>query len=129
MEKLRLSLVEALSARTKSMRRTMLEVALIDGVNDSDEDASSLAEFAQAIMRDVDGAKVVVNLIPFNDIGHPTYKTPSMNRVLQFQQRVIQGNNCTDGDSKPVLCYIRTTRGDEESSACGQLATKKHRQT
>jgi 23S rRNA (adenine2503-C2)-methyltransferase len=123
MDQLRMGLVKALSARSTSMRRTMLEVVLIDGVNDSNEDAELLSEFAQSIMRDVKGSKVVVNLIPFNDIGHPTHRTPSMDKMLGFQHIVIQRSK--EHESRPVLCYVRTTRGDEESSACGQLATKK----
>lgn len=103
----------------------MLELVLIAGVNDSDEDASMLAEFAQSIMRDVEGAKVVVNLIPFNDIGHNSHRTPTKERVLEFQRKVIQQTNENDATVRSVLCYIRTTRGDDESSACGQLATKR----
>ena len=95
----------------------MLEVALIEDVNDSDDDAQRLAVFAQSIMNDVARSKVVVNLIPYNAIDHPTYKTPSMESVLRFQKIVT--------DHEGVLCYIRTTRGDEESAACGQLATSK----
>ena len=128
MEELRHGLVKALLNRSISMRRTMLEVVLISGVNDSDEDAELLSDFAQSIMRDVQGAKVVVNLIPFNDIGHPTHCTPSTERVLGFQRIVIQHGNKSStakGLNTNVLCYVRTTRGDDESSACGQLATKR----
>jgi len=119
MEELRMGLVQALSSRSNKLRRTMLEVALIENVNDSDDDAQRLAVFAQSIMNDVAGSKVVVNVIPYNAIDHPTYKTPSMESVLRFQKIV------TDHEGGGVLCYIRTTRGDEESAACGQLATSK----
>jgi len=117
MDELRMGLVQALSSRSNKLRRTMLEVALIEDVNDSDDDAQRLAVFAQSIMNDVARSKVVVNLIPYNAIDHPTYKTPSMESVLRFQKIVT--------DHYGVLCYIRTTRGDEESAACGQLATSK----
>ena len=110
--------VEALLSRSNKLRRTMLEIALIEGVNDSDEDAERLGKFSQSIMDEVAGSKVVVNLIPYNAIDHPTYSTPSMERLLGFQKMVT---DCG------VLCYVRTTRGDEESAACGQLATKKKR--
>jgi 23S rRNA (adenine2503-C2)-methyltransferase len=96
----------------------MLEVALIDGVNDSEKDAKLLVAMAKSIMTDAEGSKVVVNLIPFNDIGHPTYRTPSMENVLGFQKVITDGG---------VLCYVRTTRGDEENAACGQLATGRRR--
>lgn len=119
MEELRSGLVTALSSRSNKLRRTMLEVALIEGVNDSDRDAERLAGFAQSIMNEVAGSKVVVNLIPYNAIDHPTFRTPSMSRVLEFQKVVTDRN---------VLCYVRTTRGDDESAACGQLATKKRKE-
>lgn len=118
MEELRCALVNALRTRSIKLRRTMLEVALIEGVNDSDEDAKRLAAFSKAIMNDVDRSKVVVNLIPYNAIDHPTYRTPSVETVLGFQKIVVDGG---------VLCYVRTTRGDDESAACGQLATKRAR--
>eukprot|EP00970_Alexandrium_tamarense_P000174 scaffold24_cov186-Alexandrium_tamarense.AAC.29 len=122
MEELRAGLVKALLLRSNKLRRTMLEVALMKDVNDSPDDARLLSEFAMSIMKEVRGSKIVVNLIPFNDIGHPTYRTPSMERVLEFQKIVVESG---DNSDTPVLCYVRTTRGDEESSACGQLATKK----
>ena len=75
MMELKEGLVMALKSRSKKLRRTMLEVALIDGVNDSEKDAKLLINLAQSIMADVNGSKVVVNLIPFNDIGHPKYRT------------------------------------------------------
>lgn len=118
MEQLKSGLVEALSSRSNKLRRTMLEVALIENVNDSDRDAELLASFSKSIMTSVPGSKVVVNLIPYNAIDHPTYTTPSMERVLGFQKVVTDGG---------VLCYVRTTRGDDESAACGQLATKKRK--
>ena len=119
MEELRVGLVDALKTRSIKLRRTMLEVALIEDMNDSDEDAQRLVDFSKSIINDVEGSKVVVNLIPYNAIDHPTYCTPSMDRVLGFQKIIVEGG---------VLCYVRTTRGDDESAACGQLATKKKQQ-
>ena len=118
MEELKGGLVDALKKRSKKLRRTMLEVALIDGVNDSDRDAELLIDMAQSIMDEVEGAKIVVNLIPFNDIGHPKYRTPTDETVLGFQKIITDGG---------VLCYVRTTRGDEENAACGQLATSRRK--
>ena len=116
MEELRLGFVEALKARSKKLRTTMLEIALIDGVNDGMEEADHLADFALKICKDVPGAKVVVNLIPYNSIDHPTYRKPTEEAVAAFQKRLME---------KGVMVYVRTTRGDDESAACGQLATKK----
>jgi 23S rRNA (adenine2503-C2)-methyltransferase len=59
---------------------------------------------------------VIVNLIPFNDIGQQLYRKPTQERVLAFQNRL---------QTQGIYCHIRTTRGDDESAACGQLATKR----
>ena len=116
MAELRQGLIDALLERPHNFRTTMLEVALMAGVNDSEREADELASFAQAIPDSVPGCKLVVNLIPFNDIGHDLYEKPSPEAVLAFQKRLW---------SKGIYAHVRTTRGDDESAACGQLATKK----
>lgn len=119
MEELKTALIDALQQRNKRMKATMLEVTLIDGLNDGVKEAEELAEFSLDIMERVPGIKLVVNLIPFNDIGHATYRQSSQEAILNFQ-RVLM--------SRKVLTYIRITRGDDESAACGQLATKKRKE-
>lgn len=116
MAELRQGLIDTLLSRPRRLRATMLEVALIDGVNDSDEAAKELAEFIHVILESVPGIKLVCNIIPFNDIGHPSFRKPSIEKVQRFQQ-ILWDNN--------VYSHIRTTRGDDESAACGQLATKR----
>ena len=123
MTSLREGLIKTLQNRSKRLRNTMLEVALIGGVNDSKEDAQHLAEFCQPFFEEVKNIKLFVNLIPWNDIGATngpasTYKKPDMDRVIEYQN-VLRENG--------ILCYIRTTRGDEENAACGMLNTKKKR--
>uniref|UniRef100_A0A7S4N2E0 Radical SAM core domain-containing protein n=1 Tax=Odontella aurita TaxID=265563 RepID=A0A7S4N2E0_9STRA len=118
MEELAKGYVDAMLSRPKKLRTSMLEVALIERVNDDPEEADHLADFALGMMERVPDMKLMVNLIPFNDIGHATYRKPSMERVYAFQERLT---------SKGVFCFIRTTRGDDESAACGQLATKKNK--
>lgn len=109
-------LVNAIKARSKRLRNIMLEVTLIDGLNDSLIEAEELAVFANDIKERVDGIKLVVNLIPFNDIGYEKLNRARSENVLAFQKLLVE---------KDIQTYIRTTRGDEEHSACGQLATKK----
>lgn len=116
MNELRQALIDALLSRKKRMRTIMLEVALISGVNDGALAAKELAEFSQVIIDQVPSVKVVVNLIPFNDIGHPTFQTPSMESVRSFQKILSESG---------IRALVRTTRGDDEGAACGQLATKK----
>ena len=120
MEELKNGFIEVLKERPQRLRTIMLEVALIDNVNDSVEDAAELAQFAQSMIRQVPGMKLVVNLIPWNDIGnHPlNYKRPKHERVRAFQNALTE---------RGIFTFIRTTRGDDESAACGQLATRKKR--
>ncbi|GAX25065.1 hypothetical protein FisN_10Lu275 [Fistulifera solaris] len=117
MEDLRQGLIDTLLQRPmNNLRVVMLEVALMDGVNDSIKEADELAEFARVLMEQVPGCKLTVNLIPFNDIGQQLYRKPSEERVVAFQRRLWEHG---------IFTHIRNTRGDDESAACGQLATKK----
>jgi len=109
-------LIEALLTRPKRLRATMLEIALVSGLNDTIEAAEEMAVLTQFIKDSVPGAKVMVNLIPFNDIGHDTYRTPSKDDVKAFQNVLWE---------RGIYAHVRTTRGDDENAACGQLATKK----
>ena len=130
MVELRQGLIDAL-LQCKSQRRTcMLEMALIDHVNDSLQEADEMADFVREMLNQVPNAKIVVNLIPFNEIhgagpellsssSSSNYRKPTMERVLAFQQRLT---------SHGIYARIRETRGDDESAACGQLATKKKQQ-
>jgi 23S rRNA (adenine2503-C2)-methyltransferase len=119
MVELRQGMMDALLDRPLNVRTTMWEVALIAGVNDSMEAADELIDFARAFVEGVPGAKLIVNLIPFNDIGHPVFRKPSHEGVVAFQQRLW-----TQG----ICAHIRTTRGDDESAACGQLATNRRKE-
>mmetsp|Transcript_460 Transcript_460/g.714 ORF Transcript_460/g.714 Transcript_460/m.714 type:complete len:487 (-) Transcript_460:2755-4215(-) len=118
MHELRKGLIDTLLYKPKRLRAIMLEVALIKDINVHPEAAEELAEFAKVIIDSVPGAKLVVNLIPFNDIGHPTYRKPSDEDVKVFQNILWE---------RSIFTHIRTTRGDDESAACGQLATKKEK--
>lgn len=121
MVELRQALLAVLQKRSKRLRATMLEMTLLAGKNDSVEDAEHLADFCQPFLDDAAGIKLVVNLIPWNDIAAQSgpaanYQTPSREALAAFQKTLMKRN---------ILCYVRTTRGDDESAACGQLATKK----
>jgi 23S rRNA (adenine2503-C2)-methyltransferase len=125
MVELRQGLIDALLQRPRHLRTIMLEVALMDHVNDSLVEAKEMADFAQDILDAVPGSKLIVNLIPWNDIGgasgsgsvHPLgYRKPSPARVETFQRHLW---------SCGIFTHVRATRGEEESAACGQLATRK----
>ena len=116
MVELRQGLIDALLTKSMNDRTCMLEVALMRGVNDRIEHANDLVEFIQGMVDQVPGIKAHVNLIPFNDIGQSLYQKPLAEDVTAFQKYL---------QSKGVYAHIRTTRGDDKTSACGQLATTK----
>ena len=100
----------------------MIEIVLIDGINDSIKEADELelADFVAEITTQVPGCSIVCNLIPYNDIGgggtaSSLFRKPSMERVYE-QNRLHELG---------VYAHVRGTRGDEESAACGQLATSR----
>ncbi len=90
-------------------KRIMFEYILLKDINDSDEDAVKLAE----ILREV---PCKVNLIAFNESPGIPYKSPSRNRAYAFQKIV---RDCG------YSVFIRSSRGEDISAACGQLAKQK----
>jgi 23S rRNA (adenine2503-C2)-methyltransferase len=86
-------------------RRLMIEYILLDGTNDSCEDAERLA----ALLR---GKSCMVNLIPWNPVAERNFKAPSGNAVHRFQDILIKNG---------VHTRIRRERGADIGSACGQL--------
>jgi 23S rRNA (adenine2503-C2)-methyltransferase len=126
-------LIKALKERPVKLRTTMWEVVLIDSVNDSMDDADALADLANKLTGSVPGCKLMINLIPYNDIGHAsdamqkdivyshvsdTYRRPSPESVRTFQNRLW---------SHGIYAHVRSTRGDDETAACGQLVTASSR--
>jgi len=81
------------------------EYVLLNGVNDSDDDARRVA----ALVR---GIKCKLNLIPFNPGSELPYNPSPLERVLGFQD-VLR--------SRDVPAYIRISRGQDVMAACGQL--------
>ncbi len=86
-------------------RRVSLEYVMIDGVNDSDEQASRLAELAR-------GWRSHVNLIPLNPTPGSRWSGTSPAGIARFVALLRQGG---------VAVTVRDTRGREIEAACGQL--------
>ena len=118
---LRQGLVEALSSRPTLRTRTLMVTAtLIEGINDSDQDAKDLALFIKPLV-DV-AIKLNVDLIPVNPVDHAThFKRPSFERVSQFADVVRQ-------HEPRVHVAVRVTRGDDQNAACGQLLIRQKQQ-
>jgi 23S rRNA (adenine2503-C2)-methyltransferase len=85
-------------------RRVFVEYVLLDGVNDSDEHATALAD---VLDRDV----FKVNLIPYNPTG--MFDGSSRERIAAFK---------TVLDRARLPATVRLTRGRDIAAACGQLA-------
>ena len=92
-------------------RRISYEYAMIDGVNDSDEQADLLAKLLK-------GTSGHVNLIPLNDVEESPLK-PSR-RVTAFQKRL---------ESRGVTVTIRRKLGGDIDASCGQLRRKAMKET
>ena len=95
--------------------RITFEYVMLDGVNDSKEDAHRLVDLLR-------GIPAKVNLIPFNEWPGAPYKRSSGNRIHAFADIIYNA-----GYASP----IRTPRGEDIMAACGQLksATEKHRKS
>ncbi len=86
-------------------RRISFEYAVIEGVNDSYEDARELAKLLKGIL-------CHVNLIPVNPIEDGNYRPPTKKNIIGFQDTLVKlGLNAT----------IRRTLGADISASCGQL--------
>ena len=87
-------------------RRITFEYVMLEGVNDSAEDAARLT----ILLR---GIRSKVNLIPFNAFPGSEFRSSSRAAITRFQMRLLD-----DG----VHATIRESRGRDIQAACGQLA-------
>jgi len=93
----------------KLMKRQFItyEYLLIDGVNDRDEDVEELH-------RVLGKRKAIINIIPFNPFPGSEFKRPSIEKVDQFKEKLVE---------KKLRTLIRTTKGSDILAACGQLVS------
>jgi len=81
------------------------EYILIDGVNDTIEQAHKLAAFARR-------AHAKVNLIPYNPVEGMTWHRPDRDRCKVFQHMLREAG---------ISTMLRTEKGADIAAACGQL--------
>ena len=91
----------------RHQRRVFFEYIMLEGVNDSDEDAERIIEIAKNL-------PCKVNLIYFNTHEGSEFRCSEQEHIRAFRQRLVDGG---------VMCTIRQSRGDEEMAACGQLGS------
>jgi 23S rRNA (adenine2503-C2)-methyltransferase len=88
--------------------RITFEYVLVEGFNDSPQDAKRL-------LRILKGIPSKVNLIPLNEAPGIPFKRPSEKKIKQFQEILMKGG---------LTAIIRASKGAEISAACGQLQAK-----
>ena len=85
----------------------MFEYVLLNGINDSEENAIELSKLLKNF-------NCKVNLIPFNQIlGN--YKRSEDKTINKFAETLKKYN---------IRVLIRWSKGEDIDAACGQLATK-----
>jgi 23S rRNA (adenine2503-C2)-methyltransferase len=89
-------------------RRITFEYALMDGVNDSDEQAGQLADRIGHMLAHV-------NLIPLNPTSDSPYRGSSPARVRAFQSVLQQ---------RGISTTVRLRRGIDIQAGCGQLRAR-----
>ena len=84
------------------------EYCMLDGVNDSNEQANLLARLVKQA-----GVPCKFNLIPFNPFPASGLLRSPMARVTEFARILSEAG---------LVTTVRKTRGDDIDAACGQLA-------
>lgn len=92
----------------KNRSRITFEYVLLDGVNDTPEDARRLAKLAASL-------RAKVNLIALNEAPGIPFARPSDERVDRFAAGVAAHH---------VTVSVRKSRGRDIRAACGQLSTE-----
>ncbi|MFH0939666.1 MAG: 23S rRNA (adenine(2503)-C(2))-methyltransferase RlmN [Planctomycetota bacterium] len=80
---------------------------LLDGVNDTPDDAKRLADWCA-------GLPVKINLLEFNSFPSSSFRRASAEKLAAFRQRLR---------AYGLFNTLRRSRGDDVLAACGQLAT------
>ena len=94
----------------KTGERLTFEYVMLDGVNDSDEQARQLANLLNR-----HNIKAKVNLIPHNPADPLPYQ-PSPEATVERFKNILE--------SKGIYTYVRRPRGRDIFAACGQLAAR-----
>ena len=96
----------------ETSRRISFEYAMIDGVNDSVEDARELIERLK-------GLPAHFNLIPLNHVEESPLKPSSKSAVALFQKTL---------EDAGIPATVRRTLGGDIDASCGQLRRKYNQQ-
>jgi 23S rRNA (adenine2503-C2)-methyltransferase len=93
----------------KTKNRVTFEYLLLDGFNDTIDDAAELAKYCRSF-------PVKINLIEYNRVDDTSFTKSSAVKLEQFKNYL---------ENKNMLVNIRKSKGEEIFAACGQLSNKK----
>ena len=96
---------------TSSGRKIFIEYVLLEGVNDSLDDARELARY-------LEGLPVTINLIPYNTQGDMRFAAPGEEGIVAFRMYL---------QSMGYHALVRLTKGRSIMAACGQLGDKEYK--
>jgi len=91
--------------------RITFEYVLLEGENDSPEDAKRLLKLLK-------GIPSKINLIPLNEAPEIPFKRPPEEKIRHFQEILMKGG---------LPAIVRASKGSDISAACGQLQGKASR--
>ena len=92
-------------------QRITFEYVLLEGINDTPDDARRL-------VRLLNGIKAKVNLLPLNEAAGIPFRRPSDDRVNAFARILSE---------RDVRVSVRKSRGRDIRAACGQLIVETER--
>lgn len=93
----------------KTNRKVFIEYILLDGINDSQEDADKLVEYIKSIRKP---HLLHVNLIRYNTTSGDLKPSPKI-KTQKFKDYLLKNH---------INATIRKSLGEEIQGACGQLA-------
>lgn len=93
------------NAKIAPRRTITFEYVMLEGVNDSTQDAQGLIKLLKTVPSKL-------NLIPFNPFPGTSYRCSSQATILRFKTLLNEAG---------IVTTVRKTRGEDIDAACGQL--------
>lgn len=93
------------SYQARTTRQVTIEWTLLEGINDSVQDAEQLVQWAA-------GLEAHVNLIPYNNVPGLNFAAPASKERLRFRDALVE---------RGMSATLRAERGGDIDAACGQL--------
>jgi len=94
-------------------RRITFEYVMLDGVNDSPQEAHQLAQLLR-------GIPAKINLIPFNPFPQAEFRRSPQEAINRFRDILLDHG---------MVAVTRTPRGEDIAAACGQLQGQSRQST